>query len=194
MILITNDPVDPLMALQAVADANAGANLLFLGTTRQWTGKTRTVELRYECYQAMAERELQALCSEARARWKLNGVAVIHRIGTVPPGQASLAVAVSSPHRQESFEAGQWLIDAIKQVVPVWKQEVDHLGNATWIHPQATGTSADSVRREPDTESARGRFAVPNSGPVSAVRAGAPSSHDSGTRAKESLDRRSESS
>ncbi len=135
MILITTDPLDPQIALEAVADRDAGANLLFLGTTREWTGEVQTRQLRYECYQGMAERELDGLCNQARTRWGLTGVAVIHRIGVVPPGQASLAVAVSSPHRRESFEAGQWLIDAIKQLVPVWKQEIDDAGHQSWVHP-----------------------------------------------------------
>lgn len=138
MIQITNEPIDGAELLAAVADDNAGANLLFLGTTRQWTGDHRTVELRYECYEGMAERELTNLCHEARSRWGLTGVAVVHRIGIVPPGETSLAVAVSSPHRLEAFEAGQWLIDRIKQVVPVWKQEVDGEGHGVWIHPAGT--------------------------------------------------------
>ena len=135
MILITDQPVDPQTALSAVADENAGANLLFLGTTRRWTDRTETRELRYDCYQPMAEKELRSLCQQAQERWDLRGVAIIHRIGIVPPGQTSLAIAVSSPHRRESFEAGSWLIEAVKQVVPVWKQEIDESGESTWVHP-----------------------------------------------------------
>ncbi len=142
LIQITKFEIDKNAALAAVADHNAGSNLLFLGTTRQFTDESETLELRYECYPGMAEREMTRLSSAAIAQWNLSGVAIIHRIGIVPPGQASLAVAVSSPHRQASFQAGSWLIDEIKRVVPVWKQEIDRQGNTHWIHPvEKTGLS-----------------------------------------------------
>lgn len=148
MIEITEHPLDPLLPLAAVASNEAGANLLFLGTTRQWTGETETRELDYECYREMAERKLADLAAEARDRWNLTGVAIVHRIGTVRPGETSLAVAVSSPHRPESFAAGQWLIEAIKQVVPVWKREVDNSGQGTWVHPARSGaTGSDESSR-----------------------------------------------
>jgi molybdopterin synthase catalytic subunit len=141
LIEIVENAIDPVTALQAVSNRNAGSNLLFLGTTRQFTGTTETVELRYECYAGMAKRQMQKLAAEASRKWELCAVAIIHRIGVVPPGEASLAVAVSSPHRQASFEAGAWLIDEIKRVVPVWKQEVDRSGTAVWVHPPTTGST-----------------------------------------------------
>ncbi len=135
MIQITREPIDSTAALQQVADPDCGANLMFLGTTRRWTGETETLELNYECYQEMAEKELHKLCTEARQRWDLRGLCVVHRIGNVPVGQASLAVAVSSPHRGVAFDAAQWLIDTLKQVVPIWKQEVTRQGETRWVHP-----------------------------------------------------------
>ncbi len=59
----------------------------------------------------------------------------MHRVGHVPLGEASVAVAVSTPHRQAAFEAGQWLIDTLKQVVPIWKKENWADGNSEWVHP-----------------------------------------------------------
>ncbi len=153
MIQITHEPIDAASVLAAVSDNNAGANLLFVGTTREWTSGTRTVELRYECYEPMAERQLTGLCHNARSRWNLTGVAVVHRVGVVPPGEASLAVAVSSPHRLASFEAGQWLIDRIKQVVPVWKQEIDEDGQGHWVHP--VDTNETIVGHFPPTDKVR---------------------------------------
>lgn len=142
LIRITKEAIDADAALAAVADCNAGSNLLFLGTTRQFTGETETLELRYECYPGMAESEMTRLARAAIEKWGLSGVALIHRIGIVPPGEASLAVAVSSPHRDASFSAGSWLIDEIKRVVPVWKQEIDRQGNTHWVHPvDPTGLS-----------------------------------------------------
>ena len=137
MIQITREPIDSSTVLAAVSDPDCGANLLFLGTTRRLTGDVETLELNYECYEGMAEKELQKLCDEAIERWDLRGLNVVHRIGTVPVGEASLAVAVSSPHRVAAFEAAQWLIDTLKQVVPIWKQEVTRNDGSDWVHPES---------------------------------------------------------
>ena len=132
---ITTEKLDHDQLLASVFDPNAGANLLFLGTTRQWTGQEETHQLHYECYEAMALKQLQALVDEAKEKWPLKGCRVAHRVGNVGIGEASLAVAVSSPHRVEAFEAAQWLIDKLKEVVPVWKQEVRDGGITHWVHP-----------------------------------------------------------
>ena len=142
MIILTERPIQPDEALDDVAHPNAGANLLFLGTTRQWTGDVETRELKYECYEEMAAKEMRKLCDEASRHWPLLGLCIIHRLGVVPVGEASLAVAVSSAHREPAFAAGQWLIDRLKQVVPVWKQEVDASGQTGWVHPDKQGTSS----------------------------------------------------
>lgn len=142
MIILTEEPIQPDDALDHVAHPNAGANLLFLGTTRQWTGDVETKELKYECYEKMAAKEMRKLCDEASRRWPLLGLCIIHRLGVVPVGEASLAVAVSSAHREPAFTAGQWLIDRLKQVVPVWKQEIDSAGQTEWVHPDKQGTSS----------------------------------------------------
>ena len=71
----------------------------------------------------LAEQKLAELEAEARSRWPLTGCSITHRLGHLELGEASIAIAVSSPHRQQAFEAGKWLIDTIKEVVPIWKQE-----------------------------------------------------------------------
>jgi molybdopterin synthase catalytic subunit len=83
----------------------------------------------------MAREKLAELEAEARRRWPLEGCAIVHRIGRVDLGEASVAVAVSTPHRQSAFAAGQWLIDTLKQVVPIWKKENWADGNSQWVHP-----------------------------------------------------------
>ncbi|HZN35464.1 MAG TPA: molybdenum cofactor biosynthesis protein MoaE [Pirellulaceae bacterium] len=135
MIALTNSPIDPAAVLAQVASREAGAVVLFLGTTREFTGGRRTVSLDYECYPEMAERKLAELEAEARRRWPLTGCMVVHRLGHLELGEASIAIAVSSPHRRVAFEAGQWLIDTIKQVVPIWKQEHWADGTSEWVHP-----------------------------------------------------------
>ncbi|MEX2176902.1 MAG: molybdenum cofactor biosynthesis protein MoaE [Pirellulaceae bacterium] len=138
MIQLTNHPIDPGAVLDQVASHDAGAVLLFLGTTRELTNGRRTVSLDYECYPAMAEKKLTELEAEARTRWPLTGCHVVHRLGHLELGEASIAIAVSSPHRVAAFAAGQWLIDTIKQVVPIWKQENWADGTSEWVHPGMT--------------------------------------------------------
>lgn len=135
MIALTNDPIDATDVLQSVHSPLAGAVVLFLGTTREVTGDRRTLSLDYECYPEMAERKLRELEGEARRRWPLCNCAIVHRLGHLPVGDASVAVAVSSPHRGDAFAAGQWLIDTLKQVVPIWKRENWADGNSEWVHP-----------------------------------------------------------
>ena len=132
---LTNQPIDTESVLAGVSSTQAGAVVLFLGTTREFTGGRQTVTLNYECYQEMASRKLDELEQTARQRWPLVGCAIVHRLGNVPLGEASVAVAVSSPHRTAAFEAGRWLIDTLKTEVPIWKQEHWADGSSEWVHP-----------------------------------------------------------
>jgi molybdopterin synthase catalytic subunit len=135
MIELTRNPIDPSAVLARVASHDAGAVVLFLGTTREFTRGRRTESLDYECYPEMAEKKLAELEAEALRRWPLVAVAIVHRLGHLALGEASVAIAVSSPHRQAAFEAGQWLIDTLKQEVPIWKQENWADGSKEWVHP-----------------------------------------------------------
>jgi molybdopterin synthase catalytic subunit len=135
MIEITSAPIDVTAVLETAASPLAGAVVLFLGTTREVTGDRRTRWLDYDCYAEMARAKLEQLEAEARRRWSLEGCAIVHRIGRVEIGQPSVAVAVSSPHRQDGFEAARWLIDTLKEVVPIWKQEHWADGGSEWVHP-----------------------------------------------------------
>ena len=138
MISLTTTAIDPAAVLATVASNDAGAVLLFLGTTREFTQGRRTVSLDYECYPEMAEKKLTELEAEARRRWPLVGCEIVHRLGHLELGEASIAIAVSSPHRAAAFAAGQWLIDTIKQVVPIWKQENWADGTKEWVHPDTS--------------------------------------------------------
>ncbi len=135
MVEITTQPIDPEALIADVSSSSAGAVVLFLGTTREFTDGRQTASLDYECYPEMARGKLAQLEAEARARWPLNGCAIVHRIGRLEIGEASVAVAVSTPHRGAAFEAGQWLIDTLKEVVPIWKKENWASGDSQWIHP-----------------------------------------------------------
>ena len=138
MISLTDKPIEHAALLAQVASHEAGAVVLFLGTTRELTQGRRTASLDYECYPEMADRKLAELEAEARRRWPLTGCVIVHRLGHLELGEASIAIAVSSPHRQAAFEAGKWLIDTIKQDVPIWKRENWADGTSEWVHPGIT--------------------------------------------------------
>lgn len=135
MIRLIDGPIDPAQVLAEVSSKEAGGMVLFLGTTREMTDGRQTLWLDYECYGEMAERKLAELEAEAFRRWPLVGCSIVHRLGRVDLGQASIAIAVSSAHRQNAFEAGKWLIDTIKEDVPIWKQEHWADGTTEWVHP-----------------------------------------------------------
>ena len=145
MIELTYEPIDTQQVLQCVASPKAGALVLFLGTTRRFTGRRQTESLDYECYPEMAEMKLDQLRQQAVQRWPLTGCAIVHRLGHLEIGEASVAVAVSAPHRRDAFEAGQWTIDTLKQMVPIWKKENWADGTSQWVHPGVT-PAAESLR------------------------------------------------
>src|SRR5215831_4391920 len=135
MIYLTNEPIDTAALVDRIRHPEAGAVVLFLGTTRELTAGRQTVALDYEAYNEMAERQLADLEAEARRRWPVIECNIVHRLGRVPPAEASVAIAVSTPHRRDAFEAGQWLIDSLKHDVPIWKREQWSDGTQEWVHP-----------------------------------------------------------
>ena len=135
MVELTENPIDSAAVLAQVSSPEAGAVVLFLGTTRQFTKGRQTESLDYECYPEMARRKLAELEGEARRRWSIVECVIVHRLGHLELGEASVAVAVGTPHRKDAFEAGQWLIDTLKEVVPIWKKENWADGTTDWVHP-----------------------------------------------------------
>jgi molybdopterin synthase catalytic subunit len=135
MVELTTEPIDVTPLVAQAQQPAAGAVLVFLGISRQFTGALETVELAYEAYDEMARSELARLEAEARARWELVECSLVHRLGVVPISEASVAVVVSSPHRDAAFEAGRWLIDSLKESAPIWKQERWASGETEWVHP-----------------------------------------------------------
>jgi molybdopterin synthase catalytic subunit len=147
MIEITQTAIEPAAVLALVQDERCGASLLFIGSTRGVTDGRPTESLGYECYEPMAREALQQLERQARQRWPIEQCAIVHRVGDVPVGQASVVIAVSSPHRAAAFEAGQWLIDTLKHTVPIWKQERYADGDRQWQHPDSPPQSASGSIR-----------------------------------------------
>lgn len=132
---LTNDPIDFTALTESVRSPLAGAVVLFLGTVREMTGGRRTIALDYEGYPDMARDRMQAIAEEACSRWPVVSAAVVHRLGHMDLGDVSVAVAVSCPHRKDAFEAGRFLIDRLKDEVPIWKQENWADGSKEWVHP-----------------------------------------------------------
>jgi molybdopterin synthase catalytic subunit len=135
MIEITTAPIDHAAVTDRVRSPLAGAVCTFLGTVRELTGDKRTLALAYETYPEMAEKKMAELEVEARRRWPIIELALVHRVGDLELGEVSVAVAVSCPHRHDSFEACRWLIDTLKEVVPIWKRERWADGKEEWVHP-----------------------------------------------------------
>jgi len=161
MISLTRAAIDSQALLDRVTVPAAGAVVLFLGTVRELTGDRRTLALDYEGYPEMAEKKLAELEAEARRRWPLCEVALVHRLGRLELTEASVAVAVSSPHRGAAFDAGRWLIDTLKEVVPIWKQEHWADGTTEWVHPGMKPEVA-TMNAEVRCESAAAPFSAPH--------------------------------
>jgi len=135
MIEITESAIDHAAVTESVRSNRAGAVCTFLGTVRELTGSRRTVSLAYEAYPEMALKKLSELEDQARRRWPIIELAMVHRVGHLDLGEVSVVVAVSCPHRQDAFEACRWLIDTLKEVVPIWKKENWADGTEEWVHP-----------------------------------------------------------
>jgi molybdopterin synthase catalytic subunit len=132
MFAITRDPLDPAPLVESVRRDESGAVALFYGVVRNENLGRSVRYLEYDAYEAMALKKMRQVADEVAAKFAINGIGVLHRIGRLEIGETSLLVAVSSPHRREAFEACHHAVDRIKQTVPVWKKEVWDDGSE-WI-------------------------------------------------------------
>ncbi len=142
---LTRNAIDVEGIRRAVEDPLAGAVVLFIGTTRELTEGRRTESLDYECHEPLALAELRRLVAEGADRWPLTRCFVVHRLGRVFVKEPSVVVAVSSPHRSAAFEASEWLMDRIKESVPIWKRENWGDGTATWVHPDGSEAALQAI-------------------------------------------------
>ena len=125
MYTITTEPIDANAVYRAVLCDRDGAVVTFHGVVRDNSDGGRAVRyLEYEAYAEMAEAQMRAIGEEIRRRWGIEDVAMVHRIGRVEIGEASVVIAVGSPHRGEAFDACEYAIDTLKATVPIWKKEV----------------------------------------------------------------------
>lgn len=121
---LTREPIDAAALIAAVNDPRAGAVVLFCGTVREHSRDRHVQFLEYEAYEALAEREMRRIAEQAARRWPVLRLAAVHRLGHLNVGETSIAIAVSTPHRADAFAAARFVIDTLKQTVPIWKKEV----------------------------------------------------------------------
>lgn len=132
MIQLTSLPIDIEAVIDCVKAPETGAVDVFIGTTRDQTAGRKVTALEYETYEPMALKVMERVAGEAGGRWSLGRIAIVHRIGRLNVGEASVIIAVSSAHRAEAFEACRFLIDKLKQEVPIWKREFFADGSVEW--------------------------------------------------------------
>ena len=123
---------------QALVEANTsdGGVALFVGRVREFNQSQQVTTLELEHYPAMTERALHDIAIEARERWDINNLCVIHRVGKLELSDQIVLVGVTSPHREEAFASAQFLMDYLKTRAPFWKKEITTTGNQRWVEAQ----------------------------------------------------------
>jgi MoaE-MoaD fusion protein len=133
---LTSEPLDAEALVAELADHRYGAVVTFVGRARDHADDGRTVlELDYEAYGPMAERVLAEIAGQAERRWDVV-VSVVHRVGRVPIGEAAVVIVTAAPHRGEAYEASRFVIEAIKERLPIWKRE-RFTDGSEWKRPGA---------------------------------------------------------
>ena len=132
---LTDRLIDAAALLASVSSSGHGGTVLFLGTVRRSAEDGDVAGIEYSAYPEMAEAEFDRIVAEVRERWPAARVAVRHRTGFTPVGEASIGVAVACPHRAEAYEASRYIVEATKKRVPIWKQERLASGASRWVKP-----------------------------------------------------------
>jgi molybdopterin synthase catalytic subunit len=134
---ITEGRIDAAALLARVSARANGAQTLFLGVVRDHHEGRAVRAVTYDCFVPLARKVLAEIADEACARWPGTAIAVVHRTGTLDVGEASVAIAVGSPHRAPSYEASRYVIEELKRRAPIWKQEHHVDGSSGWLdgHP-----------------------------------------------------------
>ena len=128
---VVREVIDTRRVVDSLKRGEDGAALVFEGVVRNQTRGRKTLYLEYEAYEEMALAQLEKLAFEALEKFQVRDVAIVHRLGRLEIGEASVLIAVASAHRAASFEACRWLIDTLKRTVPIWKKEFFEDG-AVW--------------------------------------------------------------
>lgn len=135
-VKISAEPLDIQYCINCVQSPSCGGIDVFIGTVRNATNNKKVVKLQFEAYERMAIKEMNKLAEQAVAEWEVQGVAIHHRVGELIIGEVPVVIAVSAAHRAAAFEACRYIIDTLKQTVPIWKKEFFEDGEI-WVaaHP-----------------------------------------------------------
>lgn len=146
---VTHGPIVVAKLMAAVSDEERGGVLVFVGTVRRGPddGAVRAIE--YSAYEEMANAEFARILAEARGQWPDTRFAAQHRVGNVPVGEPSIAIAAAAPHRAEAFAACRFVIEEAKRRLPVWKKEFFDDGSVRW---REDASNAPDAQRDPSPE------------------------------------------
>jgi molybdopterin synthase catalytic subunit len=128
---VTNESLDVGEIARRVIPVNCGATVTLDGYVRQFTKGRETLYLVYEAYKPMALKEMEKLIVQAKEKFEIENIGIVHRLGKLEIGETSVVIAVASPHRRAAFEACEWLIKELKRTVPIWKKEI-YADGETW--------------------------------------------------------------
>ncbi len=132
MVEITRQPIDVTALLSGAENPAAGGVCTFIGTVRNHADGRTVMRMEYEGYAEMAVREMERIEKQVRERWPVEEMAIVHRLGMLEIGEASVVIVVACAHRSDAFEACRYAIDTLKKTVPIWKKEFDQDG-AAWV-------------------------------------------------------------
>lgn len=140
LVKLTYDKLSTEAVSEAVACPSCGAISIFIGTTRNSFQGKKVLQLEYEAYEPMAQSELRKIYGDIRTRWPtIRHICVHHRLGVVPVTEASVIIAISSPHREDSLRAVHYCIDTLKASVPIWKKEIYDTDESCWKENKECG-------------------------------------------------------
>ena len=135
MTHLTRSPISIDGLIREVAGPERGGTCVFLGTVRDAPSDGGVTGIEYSAYDAMADAECDHILAEVARRWPESRIALRHRLGLVETEAASIAIAAAAPHRADAFDACRYVIEAVKQRLPIWKKELRADGSALWVDP-----------------------------------------------------------
>ncbi|HEX4030157.1 MAG TPA: molybdenum cofactor biosynthesis protein MoaE [Terracidiphilus sp.] len=149
VVALTREPIDAEKLVATAKHGEDGAVVVFDGIVRDNSRGRKTLHLDYEAYEEMAVRQMRELAAQARERFGVRQVAIVHRLGRLEVGATSVLIIVASAHRAQAFDACRWLIDTLKQTVPIWKKET-FVDGAVWAagEPFPEGLALDPAEAE----------------------------------------------
>jgi len=130
---ITRETIDANALLASAASPSDGAVLIFLGVVRNQNEGREVGHLEYEAYEPMVRSVLEEILDEASGRWEIGEISVVHRVGKLQIGEASVAIVVAAPHRGDAYSASRYVIDELKKRAPIWKREGYQDGDSEWL-------------------------------------------------------------